>query len=339
MIHLLYGEDGLSLEEALAALKKDAGPDELQDINITTLEGASVSFDEFAATCSTVPFLADKRVVIIRGLLSKFEARGFGAGRSQARAQQGEGRLGLWDSMKEYLPTVPDTSDIIFVDGRVTARNPLLSHIKPHAKVQTFPLPSVRDVPVWIKGHAAKLGVSIEPRAIATLAVTIGSDTRVLDSELRKLALYRTGETIMQEDVNELVSYAREASIFAAVDAVLEGQAGPALRMIQQITTAGQPAVYVITMVARQVRLLLLAKDLKAQRVSPLEVGSRMKLSGYPLTKTLEQEAHFTMERLKLIHKKLLEADLAIKTGLAEEQMALDMLIVEISVASDAHRG
>jgi DNA polymerase-3 subunit delta len=339
LIHLLYGEDGLSLEEALAALKTDAGPDELQDINITTLDGASVGFDEFATTCSTVPFLADKRVVIIRGLLSKFEARGFGAGRSQARTQQGEGRLGPWDSMKEYLPNVPDTSDVIFVDGRVTARNPLLSHIKPHAKVQTFPLPSVRDVPVWIKGHAAKLGVSIEPRAIATLAETIGSDTRVLDSELRKLALYRTGETIMQEDVNELVSYAREASIFAAVDAVLEGRAGPALRMIQQITTAGQPAVYVITMVARQVRLLLLAKDLKAQRVSPQEVGSRMKLSGYPLTKTLEQEARFTMERLKLIHKKLLEADLAIKTGLAEEQMALDMLIVEVSVASYTRRG
>ena len=141
---------------------------------------------------------------------------------------------------------------------------------------------------------------------------------------------------ILQEDVNELVSYAREASIFAAVDAVLEGSAGAALRLIQQITSAGRPAVYVITMIARQSRLLLLAKDLKAQRVPHQELGQRLSLSGYPLTKTLEQEGRFTAERLRLIHRKLLEADLAIKTGAADEQMALDMLVVEISVSAGA---
>ncbi|MCH8827286.1 MAG: DNA polymerase III subunit delta [Chloroflexi bacterium] len=333
MIYLLYGEDGLSLEEALASLKANAGPEELQDINISTLDGAAVGFDEFAATCSTVPFLADKRVVIVRGLLSRFETRGFGATRSQARTKQSESVLGAWDGMKEYLPTVPDTTDLIFVDGRVSARNPLMGHIKPHATVQTFPMPSVRDLPGWIRGLAEKLGVSIEPRAIATLAETIGADTRVLDSELRKLALYSSGETITQGHVNELVSYAREASIFAAVDAVLEGRAGAALRMIQQITSAGHPATYVITMIARQSRLLLLAKDLRAQRVPHQEMGSRLSLSGYPLTKTLEQEGRFTTERLKLIHRKLLEADIAIKTGAADEQMALDMLIVELSAS------
>ena len=78
MIYLLYGEDGLSLDEALALLTADAGPEELQDVNVTALDGATVGFDEFAATCSTVPFLADKRVVILRGLLSRFETRGFG---------------------------------------------------------------------------------------------------------------------------------------------------------------------------------------------------------------------------------------------------------------------
>ena len=346
MIYLLYGEDGLALEQALVALKADAASEELQDLNVTTLDGATVEFDEFAAACSTVPFLADKRVVIVSGLLSRFESSGFGGSRSRARTQprnqpsnqQDESRLGSWAAIKDYLPTLPDTTDLIFVDGRVSGNNPLVGHIRPHAKVQTFPLPPMRDIPGWIKGLAEKLGVSIEPKAVATLAEAIGTDTRVLDSELRKLALYRTGETILQEDVNDLVSYAREASIFAAVDAVLAGRAGVALRMFQQITSSGRPATYVITMIARQVRLLLLAKDLKAQRVPPQEMGARLSLSGYPLTKTLEQEGLFTNERLKLIHRKLLEADVAIKTGTADEQMALDMLILEFSEASNQRR-
>ena len=43
----------------------------------------------------------------------------------------------------------------------------------------------------------------------------------------------------------------------------------------------GQPATYVITMIGRQVRLLLLAKEMRAQRVTPREMGQRLKLRGF----------------------------------------------------------
>ena len=66
-----------------------------------------------------------------------------------------------------------------------------------------------------------------------------------------------------------------------------------------------------------------------------IEIGPHTTRS---LTKTLEQEGRFTAERLRLIHRKLLEADLAIKTGAADEQMALDMLVVEISVSAGARQ-
>ena len=46
MIYLLYGEDGLSLEEALASLKAHTGPEKLQDINIATHDGRVVGVGE-----------------------------------------------------------------------------------------------------------------------------------------------------------------------------------------------------------------------------------------------------------------------------------------------------
>lgn len=334
MIYLLYGEDVLSLDEMLKSLKQSAGPAELYDVNVTTLDGAQVSYGELVATASTVPFLSDKRLVIVRGLLSRFESRN---SRNGGRASASERKLGEWEGLGDALKGVPESTDLVFVDGGLSAGNPLLKAVRPLAQAHTFPLPSARELPQWIRQRAAKLGVNVEPKAVSTLAETIGSDTRVIDNELQKLALYRMSQPVRQEDVEEMVSYAKEASIFAAVDAVLEGRAGAAIRMIQQILDAGRPPVYIITMIARQVRLLILAKELKAQRLQQAEIGRRLSLSGYPLTKTLEQEGRFTHQRLADIHRKLLEADLAIKSGGAsDEQMALDMFIVELAAGNSA---
>lgn len=327
MIYLLYGDDTLSLEEKLESLRATA--DDPYGMNITTLDGASVSPSELEAAWSAAPFLSDKRIVVVRGLLGRFEQR---RRRSTARSERS---LGVWKDIADRLANVPETTSLIFTDGSVNqAQNPLFKAIRPLSQVLTFRLPSARQMPQWIGQRANKLGADIEPPAIAVLADTIGNDTRVVDMELQKLALYRDGERIRRQDVEAIVSYVREASIFTAVDAVLEGRTAPALRMVHQILDDGSPPAYIIIMLARQVRLLILAKDLKAKRLPQDEIGRRMSISGFPLTKTLQLEVRFTAERLRHIHRRLLETDLAIKTGAADEQMALDTLIATLASTS-----
>ena len=328
MIYLLYGEDDLSRDEMATAIKSKVAQGDLGDVNVAQLDGPTISFAELTATCSTVPFLAETRVVAVRGLLDKFEAGDFRRRRGEPR----DGSLGAWSGLAEFLPNMPPSTDLVFIDGRLSAGNPLFSAVRPLAEVHTFPLPSVRDLQKWIQDRAQKHGIDIEPRAIATLADTIGRNVRVIDSELQKLALYAEGRSISHEDVSELVSYAREANVFAAVDAVIEARPGDAIRMMQQILGDGRPASYLITMVARQVRFLILAKDLKAGGLNQADIGRRLSISGYPLTKTLEQERRFTHEQLVDIHKRLLYADISIKTGRLDEQSALEMLIADVAL-------
>lgn len=329
MIYLIYGEDSLSVEETLASLRVDSGPDELYDVNTTTLNGASVSIAELEAAWSAVPFMADKRIVIVRDLLARME-RGRGGGSSRSRDAGGE-----WADIGERLAHVPDSTELIFVDATVNRGNPLLRPIRSVAQVHEFRLPSVREMPGWVRQRADKLGAAIEPSAISALVDAIGNDTRIVDMELRKLALYRSdGQTngmIRRQDVEAMVSYVREANIFAAVDAALEGRAGVALRLAHQLLDAGRPPSYVITMLARQVRFLIVAKDLKARGFRQDEIGAKLSIRGYPLTKTMQQEGRFSAERLADIHRRLIEADLSIKTGAADEDMALDTLIIALS--------
>ena len=126
------------------------------------------------------------------------------------------------------------------------------------------------------------------------------------------------------------MSYTREANIFAAVDAVMESRPSVALRQIHQLLIAGRPAGYVISMLARQVRLLLLAKELKTMRVGAAQMAARLGLSGYPLRKTLEQEPKLSEQQLLAIHGKLLDADRITKTTGIPEDLALDLLITDV---------
>ena len=136
MIYSLSGDDDFTIRETLAGLKEGVGTPDLRDVNIVTL-GANVSLDEFTANASTVPFLADKRLVLVEGLLGKFE-RG-GGGRRSGSGANGKKELSEWERLPLVLANVPETTDVVFVDGRLSASNPLLKLIQELVTAQDVP--------------------------------------------------------------------------------------------------------------------------------------------------------------------------------------------------------
>ena len=334
-VHLLFGGDAFTIEEDLARRRESVGTADLRDLNITALDGTGLNFDLLTATCDTVPFLAEKRLVIVQGLLSQFERRA--PSRARARGNSASSSpLGRWKGLPEYLTRVPETTELVFIDGRLDRSNPLLKAIRSCVKEREFRLPSSNELRQWIRNRATTEKIEIEPRAIDTLANTIGSDLRVIATELRKLALYCHGRAIRHEDVEELVSYAKEANIFAAVDNMIEGKPGIAIMQVHQMLQSGRPPSYILSMMARQVRLMILAKEIKTQRLPFAEQGRRLGLSGYPLTKTLNQAERFNASTLVDIHHALLEADLSMKTSGIDEGLVLDMLIAEVATRPSA---
>ena len=329
MIHLIYGEDVVSAEEALAEVSRASGPEDLRDINHTTFLAEDLTPPQLAAAVFTIPFMTDTRVVVVRGLLTTFE-RNVRASRGTRSDRRDP--LGPWADTMDELSSIPPTTNLTFVDGALSRSNPMLRKLAPQSEAREFPLPRERDMPGWIMARANTLGIALEPRASATLAEAIGRQPRLIDAELRKLALYADGRSIREEDVREMVAYVREANIFQAVDAVIDGKTGVALRLISRIMDDGSPAAYVLTMLGRQVRLLLIAKDMSARGASNDEIGKRLRLSGWVLNKTLQQERRMTQEYLAHFHGRLVETDLTLKTKPIAEQLAIEMLVADLTM-------
>ena len=334
MIYLVYGDDEVGVEEELASMKRVASPEGVGDINVTILDAKgdsqALTPDELTAAAFTMPFMADRRLVIVKQLLSRFETRA--PSRTSMSRRPGSQEVQPWTDLADHLGELPPTTDLVFADGALDRRNPLLQKLKPMAQDRAFQLPRGNDLSQWVVQRASVHGVEIEPRAAFALADAVGRQPMILDSELKKLVLSRDGGRIREEDVHRMVVYVRESSIFQAVDAVLEGRTGDAIRMVRQIVDGGQPATYVITMIARQVRLLLLAKEMRAQRVAPRDMGQRLRLPGFAVDRALRQEARLPYERLTRMHRQLVDTDLAIKSTSVDEQVALELLIAEMAL-------
>jgi DNA polymerase-3 subunit delta len=319
LLYILFGADDFSLRERLDELKEGWGDKESLAINTTHLEARQLTLSQLINACNTAPFLGKNRLVIAEGLLSRFESRG-------ERHLEGE-----WKALGEYIARMPATTQLVLTDYKISKDNPLLRLLAPTSKVEQFPPLKGTRLQPWIHSRVAKCGGSISPRAVKLLTDLAGEDLWTLSNEIEKLSLYARGRRIEEEDVRQVTSYAREASVFAMVDAIVEGRTPVAMQLLHQLLTEGTAPPYLLFMLTRQLRLIVQAKELIAQGSSATKVSETLGLSpGFPTDKLLSQTASYSMERLIEIYRKLLKTDLAIKTGKWKDEIALDLLVAEM---------
>ncbi len=333
MIYIFHGEDEFSVREELNAVRERLDEDGMLAGNISSLDGRTLKPGELIGVCATVPFLGTHRLVVVEGLLGRFES-----GRSGGRRREGRGSresIEPWRALPPALTEMPESTTLVFVEGELSAGNGLLKLMAPLAEVREFVSLRQRVVPDWIRSRAAKQELSISPRAIALLAELVGNDLRMLSQELEKLAVYAEGRQIEEEDVRELVSSAREASVLAMVDAVVEGRSGQAVRLLEQMRDEGVASMAALGMITRQYRNLILAKELLLAHLSPTEIGQRLGIrSDFALRKVLEQSRRYAMPQLEAAFARLLETDAAIKRGIYDEDLAVDILLEDLSKLS-----
>ena len=336
MIYIFYGDDAYSAQEALRALYLTVGPRDLWESNITQMDGASFDLAHFAAAAQAVPFLADRRLVTVRGLLGTAETQR-GAPRRGRRSPRAASGPSPWHDLAQALDALPPTTDVAFVDGRLSRDNPLLQELGGTAKTQEFPLLRGEPLSRWVREHMAQKNGTLTPQAVTELVRLVGSNLWTMDNELEKLATYCNGRPVAPEDVRALVGSAREANIFALVDAIMERRPEAAMRAMEELTAAGATAPYLLSMIGRQARLVALAQALAQEKAPPAQWGDRLGIQQeFVLRKTIEQSRRFSSDQVRQLYRLLLEADLAIKSGEAPEEIAMVELLARATAMTTA---
>ncbi len=329
LLYILTGQDDFSRSEALSEIKKGIGESTLLAANTTILNGEQLTLDQLRNAGETIPFLTEKRLVIIEGLLGRFEAKGK-PGRQQKTKletkQQSE-----YKQWANYLTNTPESTTVVLVDDGLKSSNPLFKELSASAEVKSFPLLNKTRLRQWIEKGVGEAGGRISPQAADLLAQVVGSKLWTMRQEISKLVLFASGRTIEEDDVRRLVSDVQQISVFNMVDAIFEFRAGIAEGLLQQLLARGAVPAYLMVMLSRQIRMIARIKELQNQGKSESEIQNRLGLlSEFAFRKTLTQANRYPWGQIREVYHRLLEADLSIKTGEYNGELALNILITEL---------
>ena len=317
-IYLLFGDDELAIGEFVSRLREKLGDASSIALNTQVFEGPSLDPAGLAQACQAIPFLARRRLVVVH----RAGACLAGGGPRQERF------LGI-------LESVPASTALVLVETSDSkAASALQSWADAHPGVtfvRTFSSPKGEAFVRWLVDRSKSLGGQIEPQAAHLLAEFIADDPLVGDQELTKLLDYvARSRPIREEDVQRLTPNHAQSDVFAMVDALGAGDGRRALALLHRLLE-DEPPRYAFSMITRQFRLLLQAREALDGGRDP---ATALSLHPYVASKLASQARQFTLPQLETMYHRLLETDLAIKTGLSEEGVALDSLVAALSTHS-----
>lgn len=318
MIILIYGDDAFRVTEKIKQMKQAfAQKFDPTGMNITSFPtGETTSLndaDVLQATCS-FPFFGKKRMILIHNLLSSMKKA------DEEKWMDGFGRMPessivvLWES--ESIKTIEKKATFLLISKMNDV------HCYPFQELQGSALIK------WVSKRVCAKGGSIERDAIQMLIERVGANLWQMSQEIDKLIAYSNGTVITREHVDGLVQETFEERIFALMDAVSQKRSEEAMRLLQRERLAGSDDHYVLTMLGRQVRILMSIRAcLDVQpTLTKQEIASRLDLHPFVVEKAMKQAKMFTFETLKQAHQLLFSYDLRIKTGTISPSLAVDLV-------------
>lgn len=327
VFYLLYGEDDIAINAAVKQLRAAMGDDTEADLNTSEFDGDTTDVAEILGAARSFPFLADKRLVIVRGLISHLTRKGAG--------EMGKKAL---ERLIDSLPELPDYTRLVLVERgnlRKDSRVVKLAQSDPRGYCKEHSVP--KDLTEWIIRRAREAyETDIDAAAAHALASVVESDLRRADNELIKLVSYVNGEhPITETEVALLTPYVAEASAFDLVDALAAGNSRTALTLIHRVLDQdpSDPGFRLFSLITRQFRLLLLTREYLSNGGSANKnaLAQHLGIHPYPASKLLVQSRAFSVSELEDIYRQLQKMDQDIKTGRITIGLALDLLAAGLS--------
>ena len=174
---------------------------------------------------------------------------------------------------------------------------------------------------------------SIEQSGINLLIDVYENNLWAIKNELDKLISYNKGKSkpIDSKDIQDIVFYESEQSIWQLIDAIGQKDIKSALKILSNQIKQGLSIDYIISMLAYQYRTIFRIKSyIENNKTESLyNVAKSLSIKPFVCQKIIMQEKKYTLQEIKKIYEQLLQIDFLRKTRSINAQALLDLLIIK----------
>ena len=309
-IYLLYGEEAYLKKQYKDRFVKAMLP-EGDTFNYAYYEGKGVNPKEIIDLAETLPFFAERRLIVL-------ENTGF--------------LKNACLELADYVKQMPDTTNMIFIEEELDKRGKLYKAIKDKGRIVELNRQDERTLMRWILGMAKKEGKQMTESAAAYFLSKVGNDMENIQKELEKLFCYTLHHTeVTIKEIDEICTTQISNHIFDMVDAVASRQQRKALDYYYDLLALKEPPMRILFLLTRQFRILLQIKELEKEGIPPKEMAAKVGIMPFLIGKYRAQAKPFTVKELREILEAGVMAEEDVKTGKVGDVLSVEMFLIRYS--------
>lgn len=309
-VYLLCGDEAY-LRRQYRDRVKDALMEGGDLMNLHCFEGKAIDSGEVIDLAQTMPFLAQRRVLVIEN--SGFFKHG-------------------GEALAAYLAEPAPTAFFVFVETEIDKRSKLYKAATAKGRVIECKTPDEAVLKRWVVELLSKEGYRITQRDLDFFLEKTGTDMENIRGEVEKLICYCMGrDVVTSQDISEICVRQIGSRIFDMVDAVADKKQRHAMELYYDLLTLKEPPMRILFLIARQFNLLLQVKGLKNKGYDVRGIGPRVGLADFIVRKYVTQAQKFKESELKQAVRDCVETEEAVKTGKMNDVLSVELLIVKHS--------
>lgn len=311
-VYLFYGHEQVLARHVVTILQEQLLPAGMETLNMTRLDGQKHMGAEIVVAIETPPMFGAQRLVVI-------DAPDFSA-MPKTDSEQ------LLDLLSEW----PDYTCAVFLARKIDKRLRLVKHLLQQGAAYEFPALTAGEAARWVEEQLRRARLRT-PRGTGRFVVErCGTDLSLLRLEVDKLIDFAGEQPLTQADLQQIVRQDVETSIFDLVDAIGLQDLGRAWGLLLNMLQEGKEPVYLLSMIARQLRLLLVARLALDAGLSQQQAARKLGIHPFPAGKCVQQAQRWSVAQLRQALDSCLQADECIKTGELRGESALNMMLMEL---------
>jgi DNA polymerase-3 subunit delta len=319
-VYLIYGSEELLLERAEKRLHDRLAAVADLDFNYETFDGAAATAVDVINAANTMPFLSERRLVIVRNV-DKLDSAAL-------------------ERLAAYARDPAPYTCLVLVATRIAKNTKLYRAVAATGVAYEYAAPKRNEYAGEVVRLLKERGKTIAMPTAQLLVDVVGRDLRRLDVETSKLATYvADAERVSADDVKAVAAASAEASVFELSDAVGERDVTRALRVLRRLLDAGETPLGVEATLARHVRALIGARALADRGVSPDAMAPEIGMAPWQARNAAKQASRYQPKELSAALRGLASAEEEMKTSPTDAGLVIERWIVNTAGTVGSRKG
>lgn len=322
--YVLCGTDEFLMKEFVEKIISASIEKSFLDLNLAKFDGNNLNFDDFMNACETLPFMAEKRAVIM-------------ARTNFLRDKCDNENKAFYEKAKDYFTNPPASTLVVgylLLNDKRERANKFKKIIELDKKGCTVVLvEKLKGVKLInkIENIFKEQGKTIGKIELRYFSEMVENNFDIIEREVDKLINFTEGREITKIDIDLMLPKTNEDDMFDLIDFISQKKANKAIDLINELLSKGEDIFSILRLIQEQFKKLYIAKLCldKGQRVD--DISRELKLPSFVAEKLMNQSRKFKDGAIKRALNTTLETEKRLKSqSFLDKKTEIELMVINI---------